>query len=77
MGGHSSTEARRVQQEEGFSSKHWSEESRQVRSNDVRQAIVDNTHSPEFVNQPPMEMFAKLVAGCRRWAARSRWGSAN
>ena len=29
---------------------------------DERQAIVDAMHSPEFVDQPPMEMFAKLLS---------------
>lgn len=29
---------------------------------DERQAIVDAMHSPEFVDQPPMEVFAKLLS---------------
>jgi transposase InsO family protein len=29
---------------------------------DERQAIVDVMHSPEFVDQPPMEVFAKLLS---------------
>jgi putative transposase len=29
---------------------------------DERQAIVDTMHSAEFVDQPPMEMFAKLLS---------------
>jgi transposase InsO family protein len=31
-------------------------------SDDERQAIVDLMHTPEFVDQPPMEMFAKLLS---------------
>ena len=31
-------------------------------SDDERQAIVDVMHSPEFVDQPPMEVFAKLLS---------------
>ena len=31
-------------------------------SDDERQAIVDAMHSEEFVDQPPMEMFAKLLS---------------
>jgi putative transposase len=30
-------------------------------SDDERQAIVDVMHTPEFVDQPPMEVFAKLL----------------
>lgn len=30
-------------------------------SDDERQAIVDIMHTPEFVDQPPMEVFAKLL----------------
>lgn len=29
---------------------------------DERQAIIDAMHSPEFVDQPPMEVFAKLLS---------------
>lgn len=29
---------------------------------DERQAIIDVMHSPEFVDQPPMEVFAKLLS---------------
>ncbi len=31
-------------------------------SDDERQAIVDVMHTPEFVDQPPMEVFAKLLS---------------
>jgi putative transposase len=31
-------------------------------SDDERQTIVDVMHSPEFVDQPPMEVFAKLLS---------------
>jgi putative transposase len=31
-------------------------------SDDERQAIVDAMHAPEFVDQPPMEVFAKLLS---------------
>ena len=31
-------------------------------SNQERQAIVDVMHSPEFVDQPPAEVFAKLLS---------------
>lgn len=31
-------------------------------SDDERQAIVDVMHAPEFVDQPPMEVFAKLLS---------------
>jgi transposase InsO family protein len=31
-------------------------------SDDERQAILDVMHSPEFVDQPPMEVFAKLLS---------------
>lgn len=31
-------------------------------SDDERQKIVDVMHSPEFVDQPPMEVFAKLLS---------------
>lgn len=31
-------------------------------SDDERQQIVDVMHSPEFVDQPPMEVFAKLLS---------------
>jgi putative transposase len=31
-------------------------------SDDERQAIVDAMHTPEFVDQPPMEVFAKLLS---------------
>jgi putative transposase len=31
-------------------------------SNDERQAISDVMHTPEFVDQPPMEVFAKLLS---------------
>ena len=31
-------------------------------TDDERQAIVDVMHSPEFVDQPPMEVFAKLLS---------------
>ncbi len=30
--------------------------------NDERQAIVDVMHSPEFVDQPPTEVYAKLLS---------------
>jgi putative transposase len=38
-------------------------------SDDERQAILDVMHSPEFVDQPPMEVFAKLLSRGRYLAS--------
>jgi putative transposase len=40
-------------------------------SDDERQAIVDVMHSPEFADQPPMEVFAKLLS-CGTYLASIR-----